>query len=430
MNTNVVVSKGPTPPQDTSSLWLSTAKKHLRVPHAPAERRIFLRTTESWEGATSTEPFGFWNEALGLYCIYYNSAGKIGLATCENILGPLTKYGPLINPGARASHLIVGETIYIFYIGSPNTSVKLATAPLSDPTNITLVGTVLTSAAINNVEFGNVCPVVVGGVFRLYVEFAAPSWGWQMGVAECATVGGTYAFTSMALTSLQPAFGTGSIVGGTNGVSGAHVMHENGELTMFYHSSDTNEQGSKVFVATSPDTDGFNWTIQNNGYPIARTALVEEVDQIADPFVLELKDGGFELLCTIYDNATPAAYTVAMHLSPQFHEWDGQLWRPIMPSFDPFAQAALVHTQRRTAAYTAVHLDDVEMDPAATANMALTLPRAARGARVRVSHVGTGVGTILVGKHASDTLPVGATLAAGESATFECFVQTRWVKVA
>jgi len=431
MNTNLLVVKGPTPPLDESALWLSTAKKHLRLSHAPSERRILLRADQSWETRVS-EPDAFWNETLGLYCIYYNAGGPLGLATSPSIFGPWTKYQVLANPAVHHSTIVIGSTIYIFYIGSPNTSVKLATAPLSDPSNVTLVGTVLTSAALGtSVEFGNSCVIELNGVYRMYIEYAAPSYGWQMAIAECATIDGTYTYLTAAVSSLQPSFGTGSIVGGTNGVSGMQVFRENGELVAWYHSSDSNEQGSEIYVATSPESDGFNWTIKNNGYPVIRRALPQEVDQAADPCVLELKGGGFEVLFDAYDNASGVCYITAAHLSPQFHEFDGNRWRPIMPSVDQLATGKLIHTQRRIAAYTAVHLDDVPMDPGATANMAFTLPRASVGSRVRVTHMGTGAGTILVGCNASDTILTGsaATLTTGQSATYECFYQGRWSRV-
>jgi hypothetical protein len=227
--------------------------------------------------------------------------------------------------------------------------------------------------------------------------------------------------------TLQPPYGGGL----TNSTSvGANIFLENGEVVMFYHGGNRNGDSiSEGYVAAS--TDNENWSIQCGGNPLIRRVHPVEVDQVADLCMVDCVGGGTFGMWTAADNQTPAFSIMGGMSSPMWKQWDGLQWQQVMPTSDVLAAMKLRSKATVTTANPSVkNLDDVLMDPGATADMAFTLPRAAAGARVRINHVGTGAGTILVGKNVSDSLGSAATLSAGQSATYECFVAGVWNLVA
>ena len=278
---------------------------------------------------------------------------------------------------------------------------------------------------------GNSCVIKLSdGTYRMFFEHAYNSQSWQSGIAECATVNGTYTLKTPTLSTLQPTWFNGVSNAGAGGMK---VFYENGEYVAFYHAIDRRTGGSSQpasdgFMAISTDT--INWVVQNEGNPIIRKAHPYEVEQIADLCPVDLVGGGTHCFWDAWDNIGGKAYIMHAQMSPSIMQWSGYEWQPVLRPFDPLNQAQLRRTILKTAAYVAVNLDDVIIDPAATANMDVTLPRAAINARCRINHVGVGAGTVLVGKNASDTLSSAATLAAGESATYECFQELIWTRVA
>lgn len=431
MISNVSIVTGIYEPEDRGVLWLSTAKKHLRTPHSPAHHTRRMEYDKSWENNIFSEPECFWNETLQVYCMYYHSNQKLGLAKTRgtSFEGPWVHSASAVIASSRHAGLYIeNDTCYLTYVAAGALgSLLIASAPMSAPETITPIGTILLSSTFGATEFGNSCLVKVGSIYRLYFEYMTASYSWQSGIAECATLTGTYVVKSAGIPSLMPSFGTGNTIPGNCTVSGINVYEENGEYVAYYHSNPVTSQGSCIFVATSPVGDGYNWTIQNNGYPIMRMALPSEVDQVADPCLVALRGGGYAMLFDGYDNASTKCYINSVPMSPSLRQYNGDEWQEVMPILDPISDMKLLNTQPQTTAYSAVNLDNVLIDPAATANMAVTLPRASYGAKVGVNHTGVGAGTVLIGCNASDTILGSATtLSTGQSARFECFTELRW----
>ena len=449
-NTLASITIGNTPPinPSTNAVWISTAKKDLRIPHSPNEHKVALApgvgqgtqagTTYTWESTAIQEPDVFYNPVLSRYEMYYSAfGGGIGHAWATSVEGPWTRTSSTgaANIAGIYHHTtyVEGTTIYLYGVDSAtNLLVKCYTASTSTPQTLTLSGTVFNTTISGGILMGNFNVIFVDGVYRAFFDHSYNSQSWQEGIAECSTPTGTFAVKTPAMGTLLPTWfnGIGNAAGG-----GSKMFVENGEYVQYYHAIDRLTGGSSApssdgFIATAPD--GINWTVQNQGNPILRRCHPYEVDQIADLMPVDMVGGGTHLFWSAIANVPSTSYIMHGQLSPQMKVWSGYEWQVINPAFDPLNPPQLRITPQKTAIYTASNLDDVSMDPGATANMAFTLPRASVGAQVRVVHSGTGAGTILVGCNASDTLLTGsaATLSTGQWAHYRCYVQNRWNRIA
>ena len=271
--------------------------------------------------------------ANGKYNMLFTLGGYLQLRTCPYTADPTvaanwTAPASCIGNGnggeaGNCAHSFVyveGSTLYCYYTQLSSQNIRVATATTAAPTVWTGNATVYSGAYGGNVSNGNACVVKSGGVYYMLLEaiFADTLTGegytnaWQVGMLSCATPTGTFTNVIKPLLTMKPGYHGSASCG--------QLFYENGQWVHLYHGTGWGRTAfpTDLFVATSPSLTTDTWTVQNGGYPIATRKTRWEVDQIADPFVIEGPNG---IKYLFYEGADNRAGTFRMAVTTLLPVW-------------------------------------------------------------------------------------------------------------
>jgi hypothetical protein len=418
-NAPALLTIGTTPPVDTAALWLSTCLTDAQTPPGPARRQVAIAPTLAWEQNVVQEP-SVWYHNGRWHMIHTggSSSPGLGYAWAINPRGPWTKHtGPVLGQGTgglaggtyHTNVYVEGSTAYCYFPDlAAGGMLKVATADLSDPTTWTIVGTVM-DLPPNSSEFGNTFLVKEGSTYYLFYE-CEYSNNWQIGIATATSPTGTFTSIQLPLNTLWPE-------SRSSNVGGMWVAKENGQWVMWYHRGPQASVGgplpTEIHRATS--TDMINWTPLDNGRPVLTRESPQDVDQVADPFLVEAENVWY-LFWEGFDNtAGDAAATIfASPLSPALKQWDGTAWtstgmltdpnRPTTAPQKAVADEATTNlSSNSTASYTTVF--STSFTPSGTAALVTltTMSSNATGAAVSYFQVTDGTNTEQLGSFTQGT---------------------------
>lgn len=253
-----------------------------------------LAPTLSWENGVVQEPNVF-TDGTTWHMVYTGgfSSPALGHATASTPAGPWTKdAGPFLGQGhggeagaiGHANVYVEGTTVYYFYPSAINGgNLQVATAPLSNPTSITLVGTCLTTTASAT---GHVNSYLIkdGSTYRMLFESklsTTPPPTWATGYATATSPTGPFTIQNYPLSTLQNS-------GGSYG--GPWFTKSGSTYIAWYHiAAASNDLPTALFRATSSDM--VTWTVSNGGLAEVPRRAYEEYDQTADPFIVTDSSG-------------------------------------------------------------------------------------------------------------------------------------------
>lgn len=276
-----------------------------------------LTATESWESTGVLEPCvldaggdnrKMWYRGGGLH----GPTEQLGYATSADGGMTWSKYGsnPILGSGTNgeASGLICpnvhefGGTTYIYY--SAPDSGKWKVAASSDglpPYTITDTGFALPSGCT---FFGNQSVWLDGSTYRALVEaYHSPSTSYRIYLAS----------SSSPASGWSDANGgnhiTAELDAGNGGAGGPDVHVIDGNTHVWYQSGlvGTVPPDSDIFRAYTPNpADLTDWTIVTPNPILTHTGTDYEIDQVADPCIIEAS-GRCEMYYDADDNATDIA---------------------------------------------------------------------------------------------------------------------------
>jgi len=445
--------RGISPPTNptTTTLWQSQSVATLGISDSPADRTVILSPFASgFESGICQEGTLYWNTVLGRWEMLYSGSSSIGYAySLTTPLGPWTKFGATYNSagiqtgsgtailgngaggeGNNAFHgraYIEGTTIYFTYCNPTTNKIRVATAPLSSPQSLTVVGNILNLPS-QGTGFGNSHLLKLGtNSYLLFYETLINSLSYNMGIASGTSPTGTFTPISQVMPSLWNSF-TPDTNAGQGGwtVGGPKPFLENGRYVLYFHSAAAGSLTSEIFRATS--IDALNWTLDTPTFPLVRRRHYLEASQVADICIASGPSEGYWATWEGYDNQAGQSTIFCTPCQEPINRWDGNAW--VQSSKIPAIQPGEFNfvPYLFTGAHTAQNLDDVLVD-ATAGPITITLPRADAGCRVRVNHVGTGANLVTVVTSGGDTITLGAsTIAAGASLTFRSYVSGRWTR--
>lgn len=264
-----------------------------------------------WEGPGILEPTVIYAGAAD-WRMWYRGGGihqevgaQIGYATsADGITWARSGSNPILGQGIGGeanltiapSVCMFGSTYYIYY--SEITTGKLKVAYSADGiTSLTVADTGLALPS-GSPYFGNNSVWLEGSTYYALVEAyitAAALWKTYLASSSSATSGWTYLNSGNPLTSL-------SVGGGFGGPDNHHTI--NGLDHVWYHAATSGNKPSDLYRAHS--SDRINWTVVRPAPALTHLGSAYEVDQVADPCVLEVSGASY-LYYDADDNATGIA---------------------------------------------------------------------------------------------------------------------------
>lgn len=279
----------------------------------PAERDRWVRqgavltATETWEGLGILEPsviyesgFKMWYRGGGLH----GPNSRVGYATSSDGLS-WSKLGTsaILGDGAGGeSNRVIcpnvrkfGSTYYVYYSEIDTTVLKCA-ASANGTSGFALTDTGL-ALPTGCLYFGNVSVWLDGSTYKALVEaYHDPSSLWKTYYATSSAIatGWSLGNSGNPLTTLS--------VGGMWG--GPDVQTINGRLESWYHAAVSGNTPTDIYRAHS--TDAITWTQIAANPVLTHTGSAFEIDQIADPCVLEVSGASY-MFYDADDNGTDIA---------------------------------------------------------------------------------------------------------------------------
>jgi hypothetical protein len=436
---------GNTPPKTPGGYtgWLSSAPEDLICP-PPQFRKAIIANDGAIDSAMCQEPSVWWYN--GKWHMYY--AGSAGLKYASNpspdpTQGSWATHSAYVLGNGVASYngapthqsiYVEGGYVYITFGDSlTNTQFLMAKASLDSPTSVSLISGWSFSITpwYNASGIGNTFLMKDDdGTYKLFMEFGT-SIGWTGAWAQSSTLTGTYTMQvfPMAMNvsvnkelfpKLGPAFQS---LGGS-----AWVAKSNGKY-IFYGGSSAGAIGA-CYIYRAVSDDLINWTITNNNQPFIRPGTIYEVDQVVDPFLVQGPNGQWWGFWAGMDNITSVGYVMCSPLMPALKIFNGQSWVASSLGQDQYTE--LWNTQAVSSDnYALKHMDHVNINTT-SASLTVVLPRAAAGARCRVTNHATSASstntlTVAVG-NAADYLLASSSVALGTTATYECLIAHYWTR--
>jgi hypothetical protein len=334
-NASLNTSATPVASPGVGAAWLSNAVANVQASQRASERSTILSPSPSWEATAVFEPNVFF--ANGTYNMIYTGGWNdpaIGWATASSPAGPWTRQNSntqILGRGqggeagdiCRPSVIVIGSTVYIFYVDAigANADLKLASAPTSNIASITLVGTMLTHDATYT-GFANIAVVAdtIAGGYTMWFEYRSTATGniWKIGRATASAVTGTWTITHTSLTTLQR---------GSGSWGGPDVKIENGQYVMIYHAAHTTNDSLPSEIYRAVSADGITWV--QDAPTFLRMAAGSEWDQVADPFVYSDSHGS-HLYYAGMNNPASAGTINYTFLSRGYSVYDGTKWVPTL----------------------------------------------------------------------------------------------------
>lgn len=462
---NVVVGPETPPPTANNLVWVSTALADARFPQHPGDTQVVL------DGGTSTamqEPNVWTYQNAAYILVNYGGAQfvfrkfygpdkplddpSVPWTNLGQVLG--NGFGGEASPAVHAGLYVEGTDLYAFYVNSNSSSTTLfvARSNMATPTVWAKLGAVLTKTGgvLNGLSgFGNSAVFKdTNGVYTLLFEglFGSASDGWLTGMAECASISGTYTVVAGNLPSLSKAQVYGTTLAApypvpTNGFlegqrafySCGPVVYENGQYVQLFHggevsSGDTTPQ-SEIYRATSKNK--YLWQVDLYGYPVHRRNDHRwEIDQCADIFPVNI-DGVWWGFWTAASNQNGRFVVKMAPLSPTTKVYSGGVWVALhQQGGDGSSTRGLRERTRYAISGQPLYpFDDVAIDPGTTVGFGVVLPYASKGCEVRMANTAAATGTIAVTAQSGDTiLGVNAAITVGQLVTYKCLRQGFWCR--
>lgn len=283
---------------------------------------------------TTITSFGTGNGAIGTYTI----SGSVGTIASSTVLGsfwsnPVTVLGGgnggVTDALAHSSIYIEGSTLYAYFVDTVTNAVGVATAPLSTPTvwiyqNQIVAGTGIGSGTSN----GNPRVVLSLGTYYLFQEGlnfdTMPGDGltdsWQE--FECTSTSPLGPFTGCSqLFSLRS--------GPNSSESNVCIIQQNSTWIAYYHTQPWGRSlPSQIYVATNTNIATDSWIVQNNSSPLIKLSHSYEVDQVADPKLVQSPGGPWYVFFTAGDNTSGGLgfHIMGARLLPALMQWNGTQW--------------------------------------------------------------------------------------------------------
>jgi hypothetical protein len=265
--------------------------------------RVVLRASQSWEDNAVQEP-NVWFADEQWHMLYTGGwrHPAIGYATAASPAGPWTKYAqnPVLGHGrggwsadARQPSLFRDAHGRIFLYFTPTTEQpapfagQLLVATGRDATALGLAPDPVLTWGPPRMGIVNVAVVPTRGGFRMMFESrVVPTTEdgpvWMMGVASGRSPM-HFSVDEFPVTALQQGAGM---------FGGPWLTGGPGRYELLYHAAQKGDLGTDIYRATSPDLRF--WALDPE--PIVTRRAPNEVDQVADPFVVV--DRGRRLLFT------------------------------------------------------------------------------------------------------------------------------------
>lgn len=270
-----------------------------------ARQGTVLVAAATWEGLGILEPsvlyesstFKMWYRGGGLH----GPTNAFGYATSSDGLtwtkGTNPQFGN--GTGGEASNVIcptvvkVGATYYLYYSRLTDNTLKVATS--SDGLTWTIQGTTMAKPA-GFTYWGNTSVWNEGATWKMLVEaYVTAAALWKIHYATSSDgIAWTMGNSGNPLTSLS--------VGGMYG--GPNVQTISGVYQCWYHAATSGNLPTDLYRAYS--TDAINWTVVTPNPLLTHLGSAYEIDQIADPAVVEV-GGTSYLFYDADDNTTDIA---------------------------------------------------------------------------------------------------------------------------
>lgn len=331
------LNASPVPPSTAGSSsglqWRSSSPKYVGVDSAPQKRTV--HTNIPYE-----ESSVWWNPVLnnwGMYCdsqgsspMYYYSCsgdpnvnGNWGNKTA--VLG--SGVGGMANQLGEPNAQIFGNTIYTTFLDITANVLRMCTAPLSNPTAITVLGTpVLATAAVNGGQASNCSTIYSNGVYYLFIEVdGGSSPGIYLGTATNYT--GGFTISSSPLASLYPHAGQ---------PAGPFLDGDGVTWVLFYVAfTGTTKQGGWppcLWRATNTNLATDTWV---NTDVVMTPAIKQDSTAIADPYVAQGPNGSLTLFYTAANFRGTGTYIACVPMLPALMQWTGTSWARAQAAYDP-----------------------------------------------------------------------------------------------
>lgn len=295
---------------------------------------------DAGNNGTSILPYGT-NGTTGTGGIgtYQLSVG-IGTSSSQNRSGsfwsqPVTVIGNGqggVNDAAAHSNIYIeGSTLYSYFVDTNTNAVDVATASITTPTVWTYQNQIVSGSGIGSgTTNGNPRVVKNGSIYYLFQEGlnfdTFPGEGltdsWQE--FECTSSSPLGPFTGCTeLTSLRP--------GPNASESDMSIVQQNGIWMAYYHSQIWGRVlPSDIYVAANANIAADTWVPGNHRTALLKRTNNYEVDQTADPKLVQSPGGAWYMFYTAGDNTSGGQgfHIMAVPLLPTLMQWDGNEWVP------------------------------------------------------------------------------------------------------
>lgn len=336
------VTTSATPP--SSLFWQSTSIAYMGVSPGASSRNIII------PGAIECSVW-IANNLWNLNC--YDPAGYQAYASCPLSSDPTVEanWSGLTRTigqglGGFAGHpqhswvLVDGNNLYCYFADTSNQYIWCATANINSPTVWTTQGTQTSCVPGLHYDNGNSCVIKYNGTYYMFLENVLSISGYnvyQIGVLSSSSPLGPFTVLVNPLTSLR--FNTGGQP--VAACSGPWVGFEAGTglFVMYMHAGawgDATLPSSMYRATISPAQIGTdNWTPLDGGYPFMVCAGAYEIDQIADPFVIQIPNGVSYLFYESGNNRDGRFNLSVATLQPRLMQKSGPNWVPADCGSDP-----------------------------------------------------------------------------------------------
>ena len=335
----------PTPyPPATGQFWLSSSVTNMGVSPGAAYRNIII-------GGAIESSVWIANGLYNMMC--FDPAGYQAYAYCSLTADPTVKanwsgltdvigqgLGGYAGTPQHSWVMVDGNNLYCYFADTSNQYMWVATASISAPTVWTTQGTQTSLLPSLHADNGNNAVVKYNNTYYMFLENVLSISGYniyQIGVFSSSSPTGPFTTLVNPLTSLR--FNTGGQP--VPALGGPWVGFESGTglFVMYMHCGAWGNAvlPSSIYRATIPPsqlgTD--NWTPADNGYAMMVCAGAYEIDQVADPFIVQGPSGTQYMFYEGGNNRNGLFELSVVTLAPRLMQRSGPNWVPADAGADP-----------------------------------------------------------------------------------------------
>ena len=238
--------------------------------------------------------------------------------------------------------LVDGQNLYCYFCDVNNQYGWCASANINAPTVWTTLGTQTSLLPGLHTNNGNFCVVKYNGLYYMWLDCVENVLGYQVyqiALCTCTSPTGPFNVIINPLTSL--AFPTSGQPTGGAVPGGPFVQYEaaTGYFVYYGHGGSwgagyyPNNMYRLYCTPANLGTD--NWIPLDGGYPFMVCAGAYEIDQIADPFLIQGPTGTQYLFYEGGNNRNGLFQLSVVALVPKLMQKSGPNWIPAEAGFDP-----------------------------------------------------------------------------------------------